>query len=150
MRRKRASRDAAGADPGVEREGGAGEVAGAAADLNLTQARVAAQDQDSFVRKDLDPAAAVVVAPHNMVVADDVEADDLRAPQAAGEHAGDMAVGAVEDKTALGNVPGQADRRRSILATERAGALRFAGDCRRGLPVIRRQSLRPSNDADDA
>lgn len=71
--------DAAKADPALERDYGVGVVAGAAADLDLAPAGLAAQgDQQPLPSKIFDPAGAIAV-----VVAHDVETDDLGAPQAA-------------------------------------------------------------------
>ena len=66
--------------PGLQRDDGAAEVAGAAPDFDLAPAGFAAQrDQDARV-EDLGPAGSVLGLPGAAV-----EPDDFRAPQAAGE-----------------------------------------------------------------
>ena len=65
--------------PGLERDDRAGRVGGAAADLDLAPAGLPPQRQQQSVVEKFDPAAA------EAVLAAAVEADDFRAPQAAGE-----------------------------------------------------------------
>jgi hypothetical protein len=66
--------------PGLQGDDRAGDLGRAAADFGLAPAGFAAQGDDEAAVEDLDPAAAVCG-----VVAIDVQADDLGAPQAAGE-----------------------------------------------------------------
>ena len=65
--------------PRLQRDDRAGGVGGAAADLDLAPAGLAAQRQQQAVVEEFGPAAV------EAVLGAAVEADDFRAPQAAGE-----------------------------------------------------------------
>lgn len=82
---ERASGDPAKADPAFQCNNGAGLVGGAAADLDLAPSGLAAQRHQHTLGKNLDPGGAVAVVPIEMVVADEIEPDDLGTAEAAGE-----------------------------------------------------------------
>src|SRR5208337_1288976 len=65
--------------PGLQRNDGASGVGRAATDLDLAPAGLSPQSQQQSVVEKLDPAAAEPVLPAA------IEADDFRAPEAAGE-----------------------------------------------------------------
>ena len=75
----RPDRDPRKFEPGLQRNDGAGGVRRAAADLDLAPAGLAAQRQQQSVVKKFDPAAA------KAILGAAIEADDFRAPEAAGE-----------------------------------------------------------------
>ena len=66
--------------PGLERDDGAAELAGAAADFDLAPAGLAAQRDEDALVEDLGPAGSVLG-----LLGAAVEPDDFRAPQPAGE-----------------------------------------------------------------
>ena len=84
--KERTVRDAREFQPGLKRHDRAGEIGRAAADLDFAPAGLAAQGDEQALVEELDPAGAVVG-----LIAADIEADDFRAAQAAGEAESRMA-----------------------------------------------------------
>ena len=109
--------------PGLERDDGAAELAGAAADFDLAPAGLAAQRDEDPLIEDLGPAGSVL-----RLLGAAVEPDDFRAPQPAGE--------AEQQDGAVAQAAEIARSSVAIIALRSSG--RIASFCSGGRPWVRR------------